>query len=129
MIGDLARNRYISLTTFRSDGTEASTPVWVVSDDDGRLLVWTGASTWKAKRIRSDPNVRVAASDFRGTEQGPRIAGRARFLGHADARVVQKLLNDKYGWQKKALDLRARLSRARPAGMESGSVYIEITAV
>ena len=59
-VSSLARERYISLTTRKRDGTTASTPVWVVSDDGRRLLVWTGASTWKAKRIRRDPRVLVA---------------------------------------------------------------------
>ena len=44
MVGSLARERYISLTTFKADGTAVSTPVWVVSDDGQRLLVWTGES-------------------------------------------------------------------------------------
>jgi hypothetical protein len=56
----LAVERHISLTTFRRDGTAVSTPVWVVSDDGRRLLVWSGANTWKVKRIRRDPRVRVA---------------------------------------------------------------------
>jgi uncharacterized protein len=45
MLGQLAGQRYISLTTFRRDGSTASTPVWVVSDDGERLLVWTGENT------------------------------------------------------------------------------------
>jgi PPOX class probable F420-dependent enzyme len=43
---DLAQEKYVSLTTFKRDGTPVSTPVWCAGDD-GRLLVWTGASTWK----------------------------------------------------------------------------------
>ena len=44
-VGELDAERYVSLTTRRRNGTLASTPVWVVSDDGVRLLVWTGAST------------------------------------------------------------------------------------
>jgi hypothetical protein len=44
----LADKKYLRLTTFRCDGSEVSTPVWVVSDDGRRLLVWTGAGTWTA---------------------------------------------------------------------------------
>jgi hypothetical protein len=67
MLGQLADERYISLTTFRRDGSTASTPVWVVSDDGERLLVWTGANTWKVKRTS-------AAAP-------PRAGGRLRLSG------------------------------------------------
>jgi hypothetical protein len=49
----LAAERYISLTMFKRDGTAVSTPVWVVTDDGRRLLIWSGANTWKVKRIAS----------------------------------------------------------------------------
>ena len=126
VIGELAGSRYISLTTFRRDGAEASTPVWVVSDDGRRLLVWTGAGTWKVKRIRREPRVLVAPSDFRGRELGPRLEGRARVLGDDAAPLVVKLLRRKYRWQRYALELQAALSRLlrRPSG--PGSAYIEI---
>ena len=125
MLGSLARERYISLTTFRRDGSAASTPVWVVSDDGERLLVWTGARTWKVRRIRRDPRVLVAASDFKGVERGRRLPGTARELGPEAAPVVAALLRRKYGWQRRALELQARLRRLlrRP---ETLSTYIEI---
>ena len=102
VLGSLANQRYISLTTFRSDGTQASTPVWVVSDNGERLLVWTGASTRKVRRIRHNPNVLVAASGFRGKERGSRHRGRARVI---DDLEVESLIRRKYRWQKHLLDL------------------------
>jgi uncharacterized protein len=69
-VGTLAGEKYISLTTFKQDGTPVATPVWVVSDDGRRLLVWTAAQTWKVKRLRRDPRVVVSASDFRGRTRG-----------------------------------------------------------
>lgn len=102
MVGSLAAERYISLTTFKRDGTPVSTPVWVVSDDDRRLLVWSEAGTWKVKRLRRDPRVLVAASSFRGTERGRRIPGRARLVEDPG---VDRLLRRKYGWQKRVIDL------------------------
>jgi hypothetical protein len=104
---ELAAARYISLTTFRRDGSTASTPVWVVSDDGRRLLVWTGAKTWKARRIARDPRVLVARSNARGTERGPRLEGTARLV---DEPAIDELLGRKYGWQKRLLD---RLNRGR----------------
>lgn len=126
IVGTLAGERYISLTTFRRDGSTASTPVWVVSDDGQRLLVWTGAATWKVKRIRRDPRVLVAPSDFKGRETGPRLSGSARVLGPEAAPLVAGLLRRKYGWQRRALELQAGLQRLlrRPPG--AGSAYLEI---
>jgi uncharacterized protein len=100
-LADLAKTRYISLTTQRRDGSLVSTPVWVASDDGRRLLVWTGATTWKVKRIRRDPRVLVAKSNFRGRERGSRIEGRARIVDDVD---VKKLIREKYGWQMRLLE-------------------------
>lgn len=127
MLGELAAQRYISLTTFRRDGSAASTPVWVVSDDGKRLLIWTGAETWKVKRIRRDPRVQVAASDYRGRELGPRVDAQARVL-EADAEtIVTPLLRRKYGWQRRGLELQARIARLVTRTPASASVYLELT--
>ena len=114
MLASLASARYISLTTFRADGSEVSTPVWVVSDDGKRLLVWTGASTWKVKRIRATPRVLVAASSLRGKEKGERFEGTARVVDGVD---VEALIRKKYGWQKRLLD-RVNSKDARWATIE-----------
>ena len=115
MVRELADSRYISLTTFRRDGSTVSTPVWVVSDDGSRLLVWTGGSTWKAKRIRRDPRVLVARSTMRGRERGPQLEGSARIVDGFD---VKPLIRRKYGWQMRLLE---RVQRG-----EGHSVAIEI---
>ncbi|MGH2997829.1 MAG: PPOX class F420-dependent oxidoreductase, partial [Gaiellaceae bacterium] len=107
--------RYISLTTFRKDGSAVSTPVWVVTDDGKRLLVWTGSQTWKAKRIRRDSHVLVAASTIRGRERGLRIDGTARIVD-VDVRA---LIRAKYGWQMRLLE------RFNGSG-DDGSIAIEI---
>ena len=126
MLGELARERYISLTTFRRDGSAASTPVWVVSDDGERLLVWTGADTWKVKRIRRNPRVLVAPATMRGRELGERVEAQARVLGPEAEGLVAPLLRRKYGWQRRALELQAALQRLlrRPPG--PGAAYLEI---
>jgi hypothetical protein len=123
---DLAKQRYVSLTTFRRDGTAASVPVWVVSDDGERLLVWTGADTWKVKRIRRDPRVLIAPADYRGRELGPHIEAQARVLGPEAGAIVVPLLRRKYGWQRRALEIQGRLSsllRRRPL---AAPVYLEL---
>lgn len=117
MVGSLATERYISLTTFKRDGTPVSTPVWVTSDDERRLLVWSAEKTWKVRRLRRDPRVLVASSNFKGRERGDRIEGRARAIPDPG---IDGLLRKKYGWQKRALDLLNRRSNS------SGWATIEI---
>src|SRR5215831_12377197 len=91
----LAGRRYVSLTTFRRDGSPVSTPVWVVSDDGRRLLVWTGAGTWKVRRLRRDARALVAACNVRGVERGPRLHAVAREIPDPG---IDELLRRKYGW-------------------------------
>jgi PPOX class probable F420-dependent enzyme len=122
----LADERHISLTTFKRDGRTASTPVWVVSDDGRRLLVWTGADAWKVKRIRRDPRVRVAPSDARGRVRGEAIDGTARLLGPGAGAVVQPLLRAKYGLLKRSLDAYNGLVRALARKPKPAAEYIEI---
>src|SRR6266498_422449 len=50
---EISRSRYVSLTTYRKDGTAVATPVWHVANG-GELVVVTEADTWKVKRIRSN---------------------------------------------------------------------------
>lgn len=114
-LADLKRRRYISLTTFKRDGTPVSTPVWVVSDDGKRLLVWSAASTWKVRRIRRNPRVLVAPANFRGKERGERIEAAARVIEH---QRIDELLRQKYGWQKRALDWFNRRSTTQWATIE-----------
>ena len=66
--------KYLSLTSFRRDGTGVATPVWFV-EADGRLLVETDASSYKVRRIRRDPQVTIAPCT-------------ARDLGHPGAHAV-----------------------------------------
>lgn len=101
MLETLADARYISLTTFKRDGTPVSTPVWVVSDDGRRLLIWTGAKTWKVRRIRRDPRVLVARATMRGRERGGRVPGRAQVIADPG---LNAMLRRKYGWQKRLID-------------------------
>jgi len=61
----LHRTKYVSLTTFRRDGTPVATPVWVVRHDDGWACT-TGSTSGKVKRLRHTSRVEVAPCDARG---------------------------------------------------------------
>ncbi|MGW7333260.1 PPOX class F420-dependent oxidoreductase [Streptomyces sp. NPDC054840] len=108
----LGRARYVSLTTFRKDGTPVATPVWAVADG-GELYVWTRSDSWKVKRIRNNGRVTVTPCDMRGrVEEGAQAReGEARLLDEAGLRRVRKLMSRKYTWQFWVVDVPAALAR------------------
>jgi PPOX class probable F420-dependent enzyme len=125
-VGALAEEKYISLTTFRKDGTPVATPVWVVSDNGRRLLVWTGSRTWKVKRLRHDSHVVVSASDFRGRTRGQSYDGVGRLLDVPQGSLVEPLLNRKYGLTRRLLGIFNRLVRLVTRKQPEPAAYIEI---
>ena len=62
----LSDEKYIRVTTFKKDGTEVSTPTWVVALDDGKIGFYTSSTSGKAKRLKNNPNVVVQPSNGRG---------------------------------------------------------------
>ena len=109
---ELGRARYISLTTYRKDGTGVATPVWVVREG-GELWVWTRSDSWKIKRLRRDQRVRVAACDVRGrvAPDADAFDGTARFLSAEEMPRLRKLLARKYRLQYWIVDLPAAMVR------------------
>ncbi|MEM7531709.1 MAG: PPOX class F420-dependent oxidoreductase [Chloroflexota bacterium] len=91
---DLNNPRYISLETFRKNGTGVKTPVWTV-EKEGELYVWTDADSWKAKRIRNNANVRVAPSDFSGNVKGDWVDGVAQVTTAEEDAALEKNMR---GW-------------------------------
>ncbi|MEU6840369.1 PPOX class F420-dependent oxidoreductase [Streptomyces sp. NPDC046716] len=97
-IDAIRRATYISLTTYRKDGTPVATPVWQVPRADGTVLVVTPADSWKVKRIRNNDAVTVAVCTVRGrtAPDAPVLSGTARLLDEAGTADAQKLLGKKY---------------------------------
>ena len=93
----LQQATYINLETFRKNGVGVKTPVWQTSEA-GTIYVWTQAESWKVKRIRANPRVRLCASDARGNPLGDWHDGQARIVDGADAEAQQrKRMAAKYG--------------------------------
>ncbi|TXS57522.1 PPOX class F420-dependent oxidoreductase [Streptomyces sp. t39] len=107
-----AAARYISLTTYRRDGTPVATPVWFAVDG-GEVFVWTRSDSWKVKRLRNDSRVRVTVCDARGRieEGAPTAEGTARLIGADGLRGVRRLLSRKYTWQFWLVDRPATVAR------------------
>jgi PPOX class probable F420-dependent enzyme len=62
----LSAEKYVRVTTFKKDGTEVSTPTWVVALDDGKIGFYTSSTSGKVKRLKNNPKVVVQPCDSRG---------------------------------------------------------------
>ncbi len=113
----LATSKYLRLVTYRRDGSPVSTPIWFVLDSPD-LLAWTGARTGKVRRIRANPQARMATCTFRGRPTSTERTATVQLLDPTtDGDRIEQLLLRKYGWQKRlvdALDAVTRRIRRRP---------------
>lgn len=92
-----AGENYVSLTTYRRDGTGVPTAVWCAVDGDA-LYIWTATDTWKVKRIRRRTDVTVAACSRLGRVRSEPIPGRAEICDAAGSDRTRELIKRKYGW-------------------------------
>ena len=96
IFNDIAKAKYILLTTFTKDGTPKPTAIWAAPDGD-RLLVITEQDSWKVRRIRNTPRVTVAVCDPRGNPKSEPVEAVARVLDKSEAADVQRAINKRYG--------------------------------
>jgi uncharacterized protein len=87
--------KYISLTTFRKNGAGVATPVWF-GEADEKLYVMTRSDMGKTKRIRNNPQVKVAPCTIRGKITGAEIAATARLLPLGEQARARQAINRKY---------------------------------
>jgi len=92
---EISGQRYISLATFRKNGTPVYTPVWF-GEENGHLYVMTNSKTGKVKRLRNNPQVKIAPSSMRGKITGPEFPATVRFMKPEEFQHAQKLIKDKY---------------------------------
>lgn len=102
---EIASSSFVSLGTFRRNGEEVATPVWIARDGD-ELVVTTERNTGKVKRLRNDPTVTLRPCSRMGAVDPDAITvrARARIAGPSteDSRA-DSALRRKYGWQFRAI--------------------------
>ena len=103
--------RYLSLTSFKRDGTGVATPLWFVNDGD-RLLALTGLRSAKVKRIRRNPQVLLAPCRPSGKLRGEPVPGRVEVLtAVAELDRAQKLLMKRYRLSYRVVMLAYKIGR------------------
>lgn len=102
----ISGQKYMALTTFRKSGAAVSTAVWF-AENDGNLYVMTRIDSGKAKRLRNNPQVRIAPCTGRGKVTGPDFPATARILPPDAWPAARHVLHKKYWlarlpiWSKK----------------------------
>ena len=118
---DPAAEKYVSLATYRRNGVEVKTPVWI-AEVAGRYYVFSAGDAGKVKRIRATPRVRLAPCDVRGEVRGPWIEAHARIIVDPTLIVeVRRALRRKYGLLMRLTDVVATVT-----GRIRRRAYIEI---
>jgi uncharacterized protein len=87
--------RYLSLATYKRSGDEVRTPLWF-AQNGGTLYVMTRNDSWKYKRLRNNPQVRVAQCDVRGHVTGDWENAVARILAGPEDATARSALRKKY---------------------------------
>ncbi len=109
-IDELRRARYLSLASYRRDGTPVATPVWF-AEDSGALYVFTNEEAGKVKRLRRDARVRVARCTVGGRLLGPWFDSEARLVeDHREIERAFGALRARYGLSMRIADLFSTLA-------------------
>ena len=110
-LDSLFPGRYLSITSFKRDGTPVATPVWFVSDGS-RLFAFTDLHSAKIRRIHRNPRVLVASCWVNGKLRRDPVVARADVLAAtSDLERVQKLLLARYKISYRVVMLFYRLGR------------------
>jgi PPOX class probable F420-dependent enzyme len=116
----LQGQNFIALTTFRKTGVPVVTPVWFVLQDN-RVLVFTGRTSGKVKRLRNNPRVELAPSDFNGKPLGAAISGTVHFIPEDEWLHYEQSFRKKYGAQFSFFGFLGRLRGS------TDRIYLEIS--
>lgn len=109
--------KYLNLESFKKNGQGVKTPVWFAAESfpldssEAKLYVYTIGMSGKVKRIRNNPQVKIAPCDMRGNVSGEWVPARAEILSGAEAQRGMQLLNKKYIPWKQLLDFFASFRR------------------
>ena len=106
---DPATARYVSLATYRRNGQEVRTPVWLAKFD-GNYYLFSEGKAGKVKRIRANGRARLAACDLKGRIRSGWLEAQGRIVEEAE--LIEKVyaaLRQKYRWQMKIGDFFSKI--------------------
>lgn len=121
--------KYLSITSFKRDGSGVATPVWFVQEN-GRLLVETDADSYKVKRIRRTAWVRVAPCSATGRLHSEPVTGLAELLPESEIGRVKGMMARKYRFDLVLIKpIRALQAALHPRRKHAKPIILAITPV
>lgn len=103
----LSQYRYLKLETLKRNGEGVATPVWFTVDGR-KISVVTRNQTGKVKRLRNNPNVRVAPCGIRGQLKGQWYNGKASLANPEELHNALSLRSKKYGFRVRLAGILSR---------------------
>jgi uncharacterized protein len=116
-VQDLSGHKYCVLVTYKKTGEAVASPLWF-GTGNGKLYFQTAVGTAKVKRIRRNPQVRVAPATSRGRPLGGPFVGTARVVSSEEEAEAERWLQANYGLGRR---LYSRF------GDRVANVYVEVT--
>jgi PPOX class probable F420-dependent enzyme len=95
-VSQFSGRRYINLESYKKDGKPVLTPVQSI-EENGLIYFRTDPKTWKVKRIRKNPHVRIVTSERNGKPTGTWVDGRAKVLEGNESDRAMALFRKEYG--------------------------------
>lgn len=106
-VSELSQYRYIKLETLRGNGEPVATPVWFTINGK-KLSVVTRIQTGKVKRVKNNPNVRVAPCGMRGQIKGRWYTGKASLANKEELDNALSMRTKKYGFRVRLAGMLSR---------------------
>ena len=99
-LDEIKSEKYISVETFKKDGTSVKTPVWFTIKDN-LVYVVTRDQTGKVKRLKNNLNVKIATCNIKGKIKGRWNSGTVKILNKQETEEAVKRRDKKYGFFSK----------------------------
>ena len=105
--------KYVSLTTFRKDGTPKPAPVWIADFGDGTVGCTTASSSYKVKRISNNSHVTLQPCNSKGvvTDGSEVVSGTAEVVTGAEFERCEGIVKQKYKLQYTAIKFVGKVAK------------------
>ncbi|MEM1332271.1 MAG: PPOX class F420-dependent oxidoreductase [Actinomycetota bacterium] len=122
----ISDEKYVSLTTYKRDGSAKSLPVWIADFGDGTIGFTTSGSSYKVKRINNDPRVTLRPSNAKGeVEDGAvEVTGTAVVVEGPEFEPYAAKVRAKYGIQYRAITLFGKLMNKLGRGSGTNAAVV-----